>query len=121
MLQVGDVFTDRGPDTLSSCGDPSNILKVGITYLVGIGGPCSKIREYSPYNSVSAEVIIAIADGCSSCPYVTVRFNKATYSADESSGVVSPELILSHPLLTDITVQVRSKDISATGELCVSV
>ena len=117
MLQVGDRFTDHGPDTLSSCGIPFNILNISTTYLVGIGGPCSKIREYSPYDSVSSEIIQAINDGCSSCPYVKVNFGHSDYSVDENSGVVVLQLALSNPQSTDFTVQVENKDISATGEL----
>ena len=87
VLQVGDRFADHGPDRLTSCGDSSYILNISTTYLVGIGGPCSKIREYSPYDSVSSEIIQAINDGCSSCHYVTVYFSHSEYSVDDNIGV----------------------------------
>jgi len=72
MLQVGERFANHGPDTLTSCGDPSNVLNDSTTYLVGIGGGYSKIREYSLYKSVPSEIMNVITDGCSSC---SVRFS----------------------------------------------
>ena len=39
------------------------------------------------------------------------------HSIDESRGTLSLELVLSNSLLTDINVQVRSDDFTATGKL----
>jgi len=47
---------------------------------------------------------------------VAVSFNQSTYSIDEDEGPAQPVLVLSNPLSTDITVQVTSNDITATGE-----
>ena len=47
---------------------------------------------------------------------ITVSFNQSTYSVDEDDGPVQPVLVLSNPSSTDITVQVRSNDITATSE-----
>ena len=47
---------------------------------------------------------------------VTVCFNQSTYSVDEDDGPAQPVLVLSNPSSTNITVQVRSNDITATGE-----
>ena len=53
------------------------------------------------------------------CIYVaaafTVNFSQATYSVDEDSGLVQPELVLSDPLVTSTTVHVFTTDGSATG------
>ena len=46
----------------------------------------------------------------------TVSFNQSTYSVNEDDGPAQPVLVLSNPSSTDITVQVRSNDITATGE-----
>jgi len=46
----------------------------------------------------------------------TISFNQSTYSVDEDDGAAQPVLVLSNPSSTDITVQVRSKDKTATGE-----
>ena len=46
----------------------------------------------------------------------TIIFSKSTYSIDEDAGPAQPVLVLSNPSSTDITVQVRSIDITATGE-----
>jgi len=45
-----------------------------------------------------------------------VSFSQSTYSVDEDDGPVQPVLVLSNPSSTDITVQVGSNDITATGE-----
>ena len=42
-----------------------------------------------------------------------VSFNKSTYNFNEDSGVAQPELILSNPSSTDITVKVNSRDSTA--------
>ena len=38
------------------------------------------------------------------------------YYVNENDGPAQPVLVLSNPSSTDITVQVRSNDITATGE-----
>ena len=51
------------------------------------------------------------------CIAITVSFSQSTYSVNEGDGVVQPVLVLSNPSLTDITVQVRSNDNTATGKV----
>ena len=63
-LQVGQMITTYGPDLLSSCGNPQNILSVSTTYVVGIGGPCSAHSEWTPYSQYSTEERRALSDGC---------------------------------------------------------
>ena len=55
-----------GPDLQSSCGYSRDILSVGTTYVVGIGGPCSFYREWTPYSSFSREDIQRLNNDCSS-------------------------------------------------------
>ncbi|XP_065884189.1 uncharacterized protein [Dysidea avara] len=45
---------------------------------------------------------------------ITVRFNQTTYSVDEDDGPAQPVLVLSNPSSTDITVQVRDTENTAT-------
>jgi len=47
---------------------------------------------------------------------VAIGFNQSTYTVDEDDGPAQPVLVLSSPSSTDITVQVRSNDVTATGE-----
>ena len=47
---------------------------------------------------------------------VTVSFNQSTYSVDEGAGPAQPILVLSNPSSTDITVQVRDNENTATSE-----
>ena len=54
------------------------------------------------------------------CMYVdtaiAISFSQSTYSVDEDDGPAQPVLVLSNPSSTDITVQVRSNNITATGK-----
>ena len=45
-----------------------------------------------------------------------VNFSQSTYSVDEDDGPAQLVLVLSNPSSTDITVEVTSNDITATGE-----
>ena len=45
-----------------------------------------------------------------------IIFSKSKYSIDEDAGPAQPVLVLSNPPSTNITVQVRSNNITATGE-----
>ena len=48
-----------------------------------------------------------------------LSFNQTMYSIDEDATIVQPTLVLSKPLYTNITVEVISNDINATGKfLC---
>ena len=49
---------------LTSCGSPQNILSVGTTYVVGIGGPCSAYGEWTLYSQYPAEHRQALSNGC---------------------------------------------------------
>ena len=57
------------------------------------------------------------------CPYtlfctvaINVSFDQSTYSIGEKNGPAQLVLVLSNLSSTDITVQVKSNDITATGE-----
>ena len=55
------------------------------------------------------------------CTYIAaafmVNFSQTTYSIDEDSGLVQPELVLSDSSLTSTTVHVFTTDGSATGNI----
>ena len=59
------MVTNYGPDLLTSCGNPGNILSVGTTYVVGIGGPCNAYGEWTPYSRYPTEHRQALDNGCS--------------------------------------------------------
>ena len=44
-------------------------------------------------------------------------FNKTMYSVNEDGGPAQPVVVLSNPTSTDITVQVREEQRTATSEL----
>ena len=50
------------------------------------------------------------------CAAVEVNFSQPVYSVEENSGVVEIQLIFSNPSSIDITVEVNSEEINATGE-----
>ena len=50
------------------------------------------------------------------CIDINIEFNQSTYNVNEDDGPAQPVLVLSNPSSTDITLQVRSNDITATGE-----
>ena len=60
------MITSDGPDLLTSCGSPGNILSVGTTYVVGVGGPCGAYSEWTPYSRYPTEERQALSDGCNS-------------------------------------------------------
>ena len=45
-----------------------------------------------------------------------VSFSQSKYIVTENDGLVQPVLILNNSVATDITVQVRADDNTATGE-----
>lgn len=47
LSQVGDIITSPGPDVLTSCGQYGRVLQGGTVYIVGIGGACDSISEWS--------------------------------------------------------------------------
>ena len=56
ISQIGQMVTTDGPDLVTSCcGNPENILSVGTTYVVGIGGFCSAYGEWTPYSQYPTE------------------------------------------------------------------
>ena len=47
---------------------------------------------------------------------VSVSFNQSTYMINENDGLVQAVLVLNNSVATDITLQVITNDITATGE-----
>ena len=59
---------------------------------------------------------IIIVDPCFHHLAITVTFSQSTYNFDEDAGPAQPVLVLSNPSSTDITVQVRDNQNTATSE-----
>lgn len=58
---MGNVFTDAvGPDVTTSCGAIGRVLSAGERYVVGLGGPCNPINEWSTLNSFSESELSAL-------------------------------------------------------------
>ena len=47
---------------------------------------------------------------------MSASFNQSTYIVNENDQLVQPVLVLNDSLATDITVQVMTSDITATGD-----
>ena len=50
---MGDIMVTMGPDVTTSCGDYGRVLTLGVEYVVGIGGACNPINEWSTLESYS--------------------------------------------------------------------
>jgi len=80
VFHVGQKISHPGPH-LFTCRleDPPNILSVGATYVVGIGGPCSSYSEWTPYSQYPPEHRQALFNRCSNAstimPSVTIVFS----------------------------------------------
>ena len=53
---------------------------------------------------------------CTCTVAITVAFSQSSYRIDEDDGPAQPVLVLSNPSSTDITVQVRDTQNTATSE-----
>ena len=75
---------------LTSCGNPQNILSVGTTYVVGIGGPCSAYCEWTPYSQYPTEHRQALSNGCNIISAsVTVTSSSTSVTVTPSSTSVT--------------------------------
>ena len=46
-----------GPDVLTSCGAYGRVLELGEQYVVGIGGACNPISQWTPLSDYSSREI----------------------------------------------------------------
>jgi hypothetical protein len=61
--QVGDVITSAGPDTGTSCSpEVGRILQLRAEYLVGVGGPCTPLNDWSLLSSYSDNDLETLRD-----------------------------------------------------------
>lgn len=51
-----------GPDVLTSCGDNGALLRLNQQYVVGVGGGCQKISEWSSLDSYTASELQQLRD-----------------------------------------------------------
>jgi len=63
---VGQIIKQVGPDLLTTCGNPRAILSVGTTYVVGIGGACSRYNEWTPYSDYPTNHLEVLNNNCNS-------------------------------------------------------
>lgn len=64
------MLTVSGPDAITTCGTIGRILEIGTSYVVGMGGLCSPIREWtqlSEYSSEELELLRRLRDDDASC------------------------------------------------------
>ena len=65
---------------------------------------------------ITIALLIFLVAATNSATSLNVSFAQQTYSVNESDGVVQIELVLSNKSSTDITVRVKTKNITANGE-----
>ena len=66
-LQPGETLVVVGPDVLTTCGAPGILLRLQEEYVVGIGGVCNPIAEWSTvssYSSSELNLLTQLASGC---------------------------------------------------------
>jgi hypothetical protein len=62
-FSVGDVITSAGPDTSTSCSlEEGRILQLRAEYLVGVGGPCTPLNDWSLLSSYSDNDLETLRD-----------------------------------------------------------
>lgn len=84
-IQENDEVEVAGPDVLTSCGVPGQVLQLGTSYVVGIGGACSPIGDWSAldtFNSAELELLRELSD-----PRGTAESATASYSVTDASTV----------------------------------
>ena len=57
FAQTGDIVTTLGPDVFTSCGTLGRVLTLGEEYVVGIGGACNPISEWTTLESYTESEI----------------------------------------------------------------
>ena len=67
-LQRGETLVLPGPDVVTSCGEPGRVLQLQEEYVVGIGGFCSPIGEWSTVASYSSSELVLLTQLTSGCP-----------------------------------------------------
>ena len=77
-MQVGDVMETPGPDVLTSCAyEMDRILELNKKFIIGVGGPCSSIRDWealSKYSERDLGTLRGLAtDDNLKCGTITIR------------------------------------------------
>ena len=107
----GSTITVFGPDVLTSCGNPGRRLSINQTYLIGLGGPCSPIAEWSSLESFSMDELCLLRDlradethlcGTPSSTTTTMMMTQPTPAADTSSTATT--MMMSRPTVATDTV-----------------
>ena len=53
---------EPGPDVLTSCGSPRTLLKIDQQYVVGVGGVCEAISDWSTLDSYTSSELQQLRD-----------------------------------------------------------
>ena len=89
-LQRGETLVVPGPDVLTSCGAYGKVLQLQEEYVVGIGGACNPIAEWSTvasYSSSELNLMTQLTSGC-----------KGDYTSNQIQETYSLAIIYVHNL-----------------------
>lgn len=67
---MGSLISSAGPDVLTSCGQNNRVLKLGLQYLVGVGGACTSLvswSELAEYESADLDLLQRATDNPEVC------------------------------------------------------
>ena len=91
-LQRGETLVVVGPDVLTTCGDPGRLLQLQEEYVVGIGGFCSPIGQWSTVASYSSSELVLLTQLASGCP------TKGDCTSNQIQGTYSLAFLYVHNL-----------------------
>lgn len=60
--QVGQTVMSPGPDVLTSCGNEGALLRLNQRYVVGVGGACQDISQWSSVDSYTDSELQQLRD-----------------------------------------------------------
>ena len=93
--QHGETLIVAGPDVLSSCGAPGRLLQLQEEYVVGIGGICNPIGEWSTvssYSSSEINLLTRLASGCGAVTDATTNTLSTTSNPSSATTTNTPTI-----------------------------
>ena len=71
--------------------------------------------EFNDWLSITIVLLIIFTATTDFATSLNVSFSQSSYSVNEDDGVVQPVLVLSNSSSTNVTIQIESRNITATG------
>ena len=95
LRQRGETLVVPGPDVVTSCGQQDRVLQLREEYVVGIGGFCSQINEWSTVDSYSRSELELLRDLALGCQNITTKGNCMPNQIPETYSLAILTILLS--------------------------